>query len=780
MSVFERHAPDSWQDMAHDLIASMPAQDTSGGTNANGAPLLGDTRDLFRPRTGDIPAQPGVYKWRDGEGRVIYVGKAKNLRNRLTNYFQPLHQLHPRTQTMVLTARSLEWTVVGTELEALTLEYTWIKEFDPRFNVVFRDDKTYPYLAVSVGEEYPRVWVTRSRKRRDTRYFGPYAKVWDLRKSLDRLLRTFPVRTCTPAVFRKARLTGRPCLLASIGKCSAPCVGRIDAGAHRRMCEQLVGVLTGRVGKSYIAQLTAQMKEASADLDFERAARLRDDIQMLGTVMEQNAVVLDQDVDADVFGFATDELEASVHAFFVRSGTIRGERNWSVERADEVDDGELMADLIVQVYSELTHEAASTPRADAPEDGGAAQGASQSLIINEQRNAIADSQQITATDATARAQATRARTRHMEQTGRADLLEPVAPVPRQILLPFAPARADELEQWLSGLRGGAVSITVPMRGNKKQLLDRADQNAQQALQRSKMSRISDIGTRTAAMNDVAQALGLDQAPLRIECYDISNTVGGAFQVASMVVFEDGIAKKSEYRRFAIRGNDGTGALDDLSALYETLTRRFKHGNIAGDSGESLDNERRAGGQPADEDVVQQNTNRRHFAYKPNLVVVDGGKPQVMAAAQALADCGVEDVAVCGLAKRLEEVWVPDDDYPIILKRTSEGLYLLQRVRDESHRFAIAYHRQARRKGALRSALDDIPGIGPAYQKRLLAHFGSVRAMREASVEELEAVKGVGHAKAQRIHDALHGGARNPDPTQREAVQSAAGAGDKVG
>ena len=780
MSVFERHAPDSWQDMAHDLIASMPAQDTSGGTNANGAPLLGDTRDLFRPRTGDIPAQPGVYKWRDGEGRVIYVGKAKNLRNRLTNYFQPLHQLHPRTQTMVLTARSLEWTVVGTELEALTLEYTWIKEFDPRFNVVFRDDKTYPYLAVSVGEEYPRVWVTRSRKRRDTRYFGPYAKVWDLRKSLDRLLRTSPVRTCAPAVFRKARLTGRPCLLASIGKCSAPCVGRIDASAHRRMCEQLVGVLTGRVGKSYIAQLTAQMKEASADLDFERAARLRDDIQMLGTVMEQNAVVLDQDVDADVFGFATDELEASVHAFFVRSGTIRGERNWSVERADEVDDGELMADLIVQMYSELTHEPANTLHADAPEDGGAAQGASQSLIINEQRNAIADSQQITATDATARAQATRARTRHMEQTGRADLLEPVAPVPRQILLPFAPARADELEQWLSGLRGGAVSITVPMRGNKKQLLDRADQNAQQALQRSKMSRISDIGTRTAAMNDVAQALGLDQAPLRIECYDISNTVGGAFQVASMVVFEDGIAKKSEYRRFAIRGDDGTGALDDLSALYETLTRRFKHGNIAGDSGESLDNERRAGGQPADEDVVQQNTNRRHFAYKPNLVVVDGGKPQVMAAAQALADCGVEDVAVCGLAKRLEEVWVPDDDYPIILKRTSEGLYLLQRVRDESHRFAITYHRQARRKGALRSALDDIPGIGPAYQKRLLAHFGSVRAMREASVEELEAVKGVGHAKAQRIHDALHGGTRNTGTTQREAAQSAAGAGDKVG
>ncbi|MDE5640723.1 MAG: excinuclease ABC subunit UvrC, partial [Bifidobacterium castoris] len=342
MSTFERHAPGTWHAIARDLAASGGAdgQGAGAGVNANGAPLLGDSRDLFRPKTSDIPARPGVYKWRDGEGRVIYVGKAKNLRNRLTNYFQPLRQLHPRTQTMVLTARSLEWTVVGTEIEALTLEYTWIKEFDPRFNVVFRDDKTYPYLAISAGEEYPRVWVTRSRKRRDTRYFGPYAKVWDLRKSLDRLLRAFPVRTCTPSVFRKAQLTGRPCLLASIGKCSAPCVGRITPKEHRRMCEQLVGVLTGRIGRSYVAQLTAQMKEASAELDFERAARLRDDIQMLSGVVEQNSVVLDQDVDADVFGFAADELEASVHAFFVRAGTIRGERNWSVERSEGIGDDE--------------------------------------------------------------------------------------------------------------------------------------------------------------------------------------------------------------------------------------------------------------------------------------------------------------------------------------------------------------------------------------------------------------------------------------------------------
>ncbi len=757
MSDFERHSPEVWRKTADSLReASEQNSDIhleGRGVNRNGAPLLGDTRDLFRPKTSDIPAQPGVYKWRDGEGRVIYVGKAKNLRNRLTNYFQPLYQLHPRTQTMVLTARSLEWTVVGTELESLTLEYTWIKEFDPRFNVVFRDDKTYPYLAISSGERVPRIWVTRSRKRRDTRYFGPYAKVWDLRHSLDRLLKTFPVRTCSQNVFHKAEITHRPCLLASIGKCSAPCVGRISAEEHRRMCEQLVGVLTGRIGKSYIAQLTREMKLASDELEFEKAARLRDQIQMLQTVVEQNAVVFDSDVDADVFGIASDELEASVHAFFVRAGSIRGERNWSVERVEDISDEELISDLITQVYSETAGENAS---------------ASSATIVTEQRNAIGSTQTVTAVDAAARAQATKERNERQEQTGRADLLAPIAPVPREVIVPIEPARREDLEQWLGGLRGAAVTIRVASRGDKKQLMDRANDNAKQALQRSKMSRISDMGARSDAMNDVARALGLEQAPLRIECYDISNTVGGAYQVASMVVFEDAIAKKSEYRRFAIRGSDGQGALDDLSALYETLTRRFRHGNIAGDSGESMDNEKRVSrrnGLSDETDAstttsVQQNTDRHHFAYKPNLVVVDGGKPQVMAAAKALADCGVDDVAVCGLAKRLEEVWVPDDDYPIILKRQSEGMYLLQRVRDESHRFAITYHRQTRRKGMLRSALDDIPGIGEAYQKRLLNHFGSVRAMREASVEDFEQVKGIGHAKAEAIHRALHASDEN--------------------
>ncbi len=738
----------------------------NAGVNKNGAPLLGDTRDLFRPKPSDIPQLPGVYKWRDGDGRVIYVGKAKNLHNRLSNYFQPLSRLHPRTQTMVLTARSLEWTVVSNELESLTLEYTWIKEFDPRFNVVFRDDKTYPYLAVSLGEEYPRVWFTRSRNRRGTRYYGPYVKVWDVRNTLDQLLTEYPVRTCTPGVFHKAQLSNRPCLLASIGKCSAPCVGRISERDHRKMVERVVGIMTGRLGPSYIADLTQQMKNASDDLDFEKAARLRDQIAMLRNSVQSNAVVFDSDVDADVFGISSDELEASVHVFFVRAGTIRGERNWSVERVEDISDAELMADLITQVYSALVDENHEAETVGFSSD---------SITVETTRNAVAPTQHATTTDAVARARTTRQRHERESMTGRDDLTSPMSPIPREILLPLEPQRRDELEEWLTGLRGSTVTIRVPQRGEKRDLMEKANANAIQALQRSKMSRIKDMGTRTEAMNDVADALGLPSAPLRIECYDISNASGGGYQVASMVVFEDAIAKKSEYRRFAIRGTDGKGALDDTSAIYETLTRRFRHGNIAGDTGEDMASEKRAAQQAAhgsDEnptatpigstvvstaegEIIQQNANPRHFAYKPNLVVVDGGYPQVRAAAKALTDCGVTDVAVCGLAKKLEEVWVPDDDYPIIMKRQSEGLYLLQRVRDESHRFAITYHRQTRRKGTLRSALDGIEGIGLAHQKKLLAHFGSVKAIKDASVSDLEQIKGIGPAKAQAIYDSLH-------------------------
>lgn len=763
-SCFERHTPQVWRRTAQ-ALEEESATGTTTGVNKNGAPLLGDSRDLFRPKTSDIPTQPGVYKWRDGDGRVIYVGKAKNLRNRLTNYFQPLENLHPRTQTMVLTARSLEWTVVGTDLESLTLEYTWIKEFDPHFNVKLRDDKTYPYLAVSVGEEFPRVWMTRVRKRHDTRYFGPYAKVWDMKHTLDALLKTYPVRTCTPGVFRKAKLSGRPCLLASIGKCSAPCVGRISASDHRRLCTELTGVITGRLGKSYRAGLTRSMQKASKELDFEKAARLRDQIAMLDTVIEQNAVAFASNVDVDVFGVASDELEASVHAFFVRSGAIRGERNWSVERVEDVSDSELISDLLVQVYSDLMNENDSELH-KLPGDSDT------QVSISQDRDAMGSTQKVTAMDAEARAKATRSRHQHQDQTGRADLLAPISPVPPEVIVPIQPDRTGDLQEWLRELRGSAVTIRVASRGEKKSLMDRANANARQALQRSKLSRMSDMGTRTQAMNDVAKALGLDRAPLRIECYDISNTVGGQFQVASMVVFEDAVPKKSEYRRFAIRGEDGKGAVDDMSAIYETLTRRFRHGNIAGDSGDSMEAERKASDkapelvEQEEGAIVQQNTTARHFAYKPNLVVVDGGKPQVTAAARALHDCGVDDVALCGLAKRLEEVWVPDDDYPIILKRQSEGMYLLQRVRDESHRFAITYHRQTRRKGALRSALDEIPGIGPAYQKKLLNHFGSVKRMRQASQEELEAVKGIGSGKAEAIYRALHSDQDQAGDSQR--------------
>lgn len=759
--IFEKHSPGTWRKTARNLRKASDLADAAGsgasqtdgpgaGVGAKGAPLLGDTRDGFRPKTSDIPAKPGVYKWRDENGRVIYVGKAKSLRSRLTNYFQPLYLLHPRTQTMVLTARSLEWTVVATELEALTLEYTWIKEFDPRFNVVFRDDKTYPYLAVSTGEEIPRIWITRNKSRKGTRYYGPYAKVYDMRQSLDSLLKVFPVRTCTPAVLRRAQLSGRPCLLGYIGKCSAPCVGWISLDDHRAKMAEIVSVLTGRAGTKYVKDLTGQMKSASGDLDFERAAKLRDQISMLENVVQQNAIVFSDDVDADVFGLASDELEASVHAFFVRAGTIRGERNWNVERVEDVDDAQLLSDLITQAYSSLVEDAQR--QASAP-------GLTSSLSITTKRNAVALSQSVTTETSVQRAAATRDRKAREELTGRDDLFSEISAVPRQVIVPIEPTDRLRLEQWLSELRGSKVTIHVAQRGEKRQLVDRAISNAQESLKQNKLKRTTDIAARTQALNDIQRELGLEKSPLRIEGYDISNATGGGSQVASMVVFEDGVSKRSEYRRFSIKGSDGKGALDDTSALYETLTRRFRHGNIAGDSGESIENEkqREASGETGLDasQVVQQNTAPRHFAYKPNLIVVDGGKPQVEAAARALTDSGVTDVALCGLAKRLEEVWMPGEEYPLILKRQSEGMYLLQRVRDESHRFAITYHRSKRRKGEFSSVLDSIDGIGPTYGKRLLRQFGSVKKLRAASLEEIRAVKGVGAKKAQLVFAALH-------------------------
>lgn len=712
--------------------------------NNFGAPLLGDSRDLFRPKTSDIPNQPGVYKWRDERGKVIYVGKAKSLRDRLVNYFQPLNQLHPRTQSMVLTARSLEWTVVNTELEALTLEYTWIKEFNPRFNVVFKDDKTYPYIAVSVNDDFPRVWITRNRNSKSTRYFGPYAKVWQLKHSLDSLLKTFPVRTCRQSVFNKAHKTGRPCLLASIGKCSAPCVQKIDSKTHRDNVEQLVGILTGAIGDSYINDLTKQMKDLSNNLDFEGAAKIRDKINIFKTVIQQNSVVFNDQVEADVFGFSADSLEACVHAFFVREGLLRGEKNWQVERSEDISDADIIANLLVKVYCEY-EPAESKISFSKSEDVEK----SNSLQIQQSRNALQidyfSYSSVSNIDSSYRARKTKERKKRQETTGRGDLLDPICPIPREIIVPIELERVqkENLENWLSDLRGSKVTIRVAERGDKRSLMDKANLNAAQSLKQMKISRISTLEARTNAMNQVAAALSMSESPLRIECYDISNSADGKYQVASMVVFEDGVANPSEYRRFSIKGKDGLGQLDDLSALYETISRRFKHKDDSNGSGENNSGEN------------NKKAAVKKFAYKPNLVIVDGGIEQAKAAKKAMIDSNVKGITVCGLSKKLEEVWLPDNQYPIILKRSSEGLYLLQRARDESHRFAITYHRQKRAKAMLHSSIDSIPGVGESYKKRLISKFGSVKNIKEASVEDLQKVPGIGLLKAKTIYKFLH-------------------------
>jgi len=652
----------------------------------------------YRPAPGEIPDQPGVYRFRDADGRVIYVGKAKSLRQRLNSYFQDVAGLHPRTQQMVTTAAGVQWTVVGTEVEALALEYSWIKEFDPRFNVKYRDDKSYPYLAVTLAEQFPRVQVMRGAKRKGTRYFGPYAHAWAIRETVDLLLRVFPVRTCSAGVFKRAHQQGRPCLLGYIDKCSAPCVGRITPEDHHRLAEEFCDFMAGDTSR-FERRLTQRMKEAAAELDYEQAARLRDDIQTLRRATERNAVVLADGTDADVFGLAGDELEAAVQVFHVRDGRIRGQRGWVVEKVEDLDDAALVEHLLQQVYG----------LDDA--DGSA--------------------------------------------------------VPREVLVPVLPVDVERVESWLSGLRGSRVRVRVPQRGDKRELAQTVRTNAEHALMLHRTRRAGDLTSRSQALRELQEALGLESAPLRIECYDVSHNQG-TFQSASMVVFEDGLARKSEYRLFNVRGPHGEGAADDTAAMHEVITRRFRR--YLAERSESGDVELGLGEDPAADDdapvtsgPVDETTGRpRRFAYPPNLVVVDGGPPQVAAAAAALAELGIDDVALCGLAKRLEEVWVPGDDYPVILQRSSEGLYLLQRVRDEAHRFAITAHRKRRSKGMTVSVLDDVPGLGPARQKALLRHFGSVKRLRAASVEEIASVPGMGERTAAAVVAALAPDAPQPD------------------
>ncbi|MET7734353.1 excinuclease ABC subunit UvrC [Streptomyces sp. NPDC005402] len=649
----------------------------------------------YRPKPGEIPDSPGVYRFRDEHRRVIYVGKAKSLRQRLANYFQDLASLHPRTRTMVTTAASVEWTVVSTEVEALQLEYSWIKEFDPRFNVKYRDDKSYPYLAVTMNEEFPRVQVMRGHKRKGVRYFGPYGHAWAIRDTVDLLLRVFPVRTCSAGVFKNATRTGRPCLLGYIGKCSAPCVDRVSADEHRDLAEEFCDFMAGRTG-TYIRRLEKQMTDAAEEMEYERAARLRDDIGALKKAMEKSAVVLADATDADLIAVAEDELEAAVQIFHVRGGRVRGQRGWVTDKVEEITTGALVEHALQQLYGE--------------EKGDS--------------------------------------------------------VPKEVLVPALPEPFEPVQEWLAERRGSGVSLRIPQRGDKKALMETVQRNAQQALVLHKTKRASDLTTRSRALEEIAEALDLDSAPLRIECYDISHLQGDDV-VASMVVFEDGLQRKSEYRRFQIKGFAGQ---DDVRSMHEVISRRFKRylaekektGEWVDDASQSdasqnSENEPSpiGGSQSLSENGLKDDDGRpKKFAYPPQLVVVDGGQPQVAAAKRALDELGIDDIAVCGLAKRLEEVWLPAEDDPVVLPRTSEGLYLLQRVRDEAHRFAITYQRTKRSQRFRSSPLDDVPGLGDTRKQALLKHFGSLKKLRSATIDQICEVPGIGRKTAETIAVAL--------------------------
>ncbi|MGI8434150.1 MAG: excinuclease ABC subunit UvrC [Nocardioidaceae bacterium] len=641
----------------------------------------------YRPAPGAIPEAPGVYRFRDAKGRVIYVGKAKSLRSRVSSYFQDLANLHQRTRSMVTSASSVEWTVVQTEVEALQLEYSWIKQYDPRFNVKYRDDKSYPWLAVTLAEEYPRVMVGRGPKKKGVRYFGPYSHAWAIRETVDLLLRVFPMRSCSAGVFRRSTQIGRPCLLGYIGKCSAPCVGRVTAEEHRQIVDDFCSFIAGQTNQ-HVRRLERRMHQASSDLEFERAARLRDDIGALKRALEQNAVVLPDGTDADVIAVAEDPLEIAVQVFYVRGGRVRGQRGWVADRFDDAELPQLLSRFLIQLYD-----------AESPEG-----------------------------------------------------------IPREVLVPQLPDDADTLTAWLCDTRQSRVSLRVPQRGDKRTLLETVARNASQSLAVHKTWRASDLTTRSRALEEIQQGLELDEAPLRIECFDVSN-LQGTEVVASMVVFEDGLPRKSDYRRFVIRGVDGQ---NDVAAMHETITRRFRR--LIDDRAADASPDLGAGTDAPGPALIDPDTGRaRKFAYAPGLVVVDGGPPQVTAAQRALDELGIDDVAVVGLAKRLEEVWRPGREDPVIFARTSEALYLLQRVRDEAHRFAITHHRSRRSKTMVESVLDDVPGLGEVRRKVLLRHFGSLRKLRAAGPDEIAALPGFGTRTAEAIVSALGSAATGQAP-----------------
>lgn len=681
----------------------------------------------YRPAPGTIPTEPGVYKFRDDNRRVIYVGKAKNLRARLSNYFQDITQLHPRTRQMVLTASHVEWTVVASEVEALQLEYTWIKRFDPRFNVMYRDDKTYPMLAVSVGDPIPRAYFYRGPRRKGVRYFGPYSHAWAVRESLDLLTRIFPMRTCSRGVYNRHERLGRPCLLGYIGKCSAPCTGKVTPEEHRETVNQLVSFMNGNTA-GVRRQLKKEMQDASENLDFERAARLRDDLGAIDKLMEQQAVVFSDGTDADLIAFYTDELEAAVQIFHVRDGRIRGQRGWVVEKAgdqatsERIEEGEpdpalpaLMQNFLIQFYSD----AVERERQEAAEDAA--------FLADVKRRGVDQESHY-----------------HQRQA---------KVIPREILVQDMPAEAEEVRSVLSELRGAQVEMRVPQRGDKRAMMDNVRRNAKDALRQRKLKRVGDLTARSAALQAIQDALGMDSAPLRIECTDISH-IQGTDVVASLVVFEDGLPKKSDYRRYRIKEAAGDGHSDDVGSIAEVTRRRFKRhiqDKLANPDEEAEESTF------SDEQVEEESAEagRGRFAYPPQLFIVDGGAPQVAAAQQVFDELGIVDVTLVGLAKRLEEIWVPGDDEPVILPRNSQALYLLQQIRDEAHRFAINYHRQQRSKRMRSSVLDSVPGLGPARRTDLVKHFGSVKKLKAASVDEIAEVKGFGPKLAASVYEHLH-------------------------
>ncbi|MEA1261540.1 excinuclease ABC subunit UvrC [Microbacterium sp. STF-2] len=625
----------------------------------------------YKPRPGEIPTDPGVYRFRDSAGRVLYVGKAKNLRQRLSNYFAPLRTLHERTRRMVTTASSVEWTVVPTDVDSLQLEYMWIKEFDPPFNVRYKDDKSYPFMAVTLADEAPRVIVTRNRKIPGARYFGPFPKVWAVHETIDLMIKAFPIRTCSDSSYRRAMQTGRPCFPGQIGKCGGPCSMTVSIEEHRAMVDDFVAFMAGG-DERFTRELTKRMLAASAAMDYEAAAKYRDKLSAIEAVLGKSALVLPSDEDADLFGIAEDELAAAVQHFVIRGGRVRGVRALTIEKEIDISSGELVEQVLQQAYGEAQD------------------------------------------------------------------------VPRRILVPTLPDDAAELEVWLRERRGKKVEIAVAQRGQRADLMRTATLNAQQALIRHKTRRTTDYVARTQALTDLQEALGMDEAPLRIECFDISH-LGGTNVVASMVVFEDGLPRKDQYRSFNI-----AETTDDTDSMYQVLRRRLAYLDRP-EEPEAID--------PTTDEVVAEDvgevTVRRkpRFAYPPQLLLVDGGQPQVEAAARALRDAGHTEIAVCGIAKRLEEVWLPGEDFPVILPRTSEALYLLQRLRDEAHRFAIT-HQRKRRRNDIGSVLAEVPGLGASRIKVLLKHFGSVTALRAAEPEQIEEVQGIGPVLAQNIHTHL--------------------------